>query len=317
MGARQDTGPQATPGSSTQGATPGTQGASDAFLDPRAEQQIKDLCMVQVALEAQGGASTQKLPDLDTLQARKGQELNILDAEIDFITETFSDIPVRPQESTLKKLTQSELLPPPFSYPVPFDLAVDANAPEFVAKQRIEFLVLMKHSNDSSLPWGFPDREVLQALFSYIKTVCDHDQIMEAVQWIRVDAANIATIMLSSINLALMNMIRHAICSYQGHDGFKFETYAKAAFVKKYGLTMYIPKDMADYATSRILRTLAYKYPALRARCGLCTRQSSPPIPQSPAWEEVTCGRCDHLTRRPRSARTSPTVPCGLQILPQ
>ena len=72
--------------------------------------------------------------------------------------------------------------------------------------------------------------------------------------------------MLSTVNLALLNMIRHAIRSYQGHDGYKFETYAKSAFVKKYGLTMYIPKDMADYATARILRTLAYKYPALRCK---------------------------------------------------
>ena len=106
-------------------------------MDPRADQQIKDLSMVQVALEAQGGASTQKPPDLDSLQARTGQALDILDTEIDFSKETFSDIPVRPQESSLKKLTQSELLPPPSSYPVPFDLVVDPSAPEFVAKQRI------------------------------------------------------------------------------------------------------------------------------------------------------------------------------------
>ena len=139
-------------------------------MDPRAERQIRDLSMVQVALEANGGASTQKPPDLDTLQARTGQDLCILDDEIDFSAETFADIPVRPAEATLKRLTQSELLPPPSSYPVPYDLVVDPNAPEFVAKQRIEFLVLMKHAKDSNLPWGFPDKDVLQALFSYVKT---------------------------------------------------------------------------------------------------------------------------------------------------
>ena len=124
----------------------------------------------------------------------------------------------------------------------------------------------MKHANDSKLPWTFPDKDVLQTLFTYVKRACDHDQIMEVAQWIRVDAAKVATIMLSSVNINLMNLVRHAIRSYQGHPGHKFETYAKSAFVKKYGLTMYIPKDMADYTTSRILRSLAYKYPALRCK---------------------------------------------------
>ena len=105
----------------------------DPHLDHRAQEQIEDLSMVQEALEATGGSNTQKPPDLTTIQARTGQDLNILDDELDFSQEKFEDIPVRPEESSLKKLTQSELLLPPSSYPVPFDLQLDANAPEFVA----------------------------------------------------------------------------------------------------------------------------------------------------------------------------------------
>ena len=77
----------------------------------------------------------------------------------------------------LRRLTQTELLPPPSSRPVPLDLEVDPNAPEFVSQQKIEFLILMKSDSDTSLPWGFPDKETLQALVAHVRDVCDHDQI--------------------------------------------------------------------------------------------------------------------------------------------
>ena len=49
MGARQATGDRNTPGSSTQGITPGpsTSAISDPHLDHRAQEQISDLGMVQ------------------------------------------------------------------------------------------------------------------------------------------------------------------------------------------------------------------------------------------------------------------------------
>ena len=58
-------------------------------------------------------------------------------------------------------MTAAELLPPPSSYPVPLDLTVDPDAPEFVSSQRIEFLVIMKKEGDSAEPWGFPDKDPL------------------------------------------------------------------------------------------------------------------------------------------------------------
>ena len=80
------------------------------------------------------------------------------------------------------------------------------------------------------------------------------------------DDSNIASMMLSTINLPLMEQVRHAIRIYTGVAGHKFESYAKSSFVKKYGITMYLPANQAGFKDTRILRTLAYKYPALRCK---------------------------------------------------
>ena len=150
--------------------------------------------------------------------------------------------------------------------PIPLDLVVDPSAPEFVSQQRIEFLILMKSSTDGTLPWGFPDKDTLQKLLAHVREECDHDQITEVALWSRVDASNIATMMLSTINLPLMEQVRHAIRTYEGHQGNKFESYAKSSFVKKYGITMYIPANQAGFKDTRLLRTIAFKYPALRCK---------------------------------------------------
>ena len=78
--------------------------------------------------------------------------------------------------------------------------------------------------------------------------------------------------MLSTINLPLMTQVRHAIRVYTGHAGHKFESYAKSSFVKKYGITMYIPANQGGFKDTRILRTLAYKYPALRCKMRIIHR---------------------------------------------
>ena len=89
---------------------------------------------------------------------------------------------------------------------------------------------------------------------------------MVVALWVRVDAAGIATMMLSTVNLPLMTKVRHAIRCYTQVPGYKFETYAKISFIKKYGITMYIPANNASVKPARILRTLAFKYPVLRCK---------------------------------------------------
>ena len=69
--------------------------------------------------------------------------------------------------------------------------------------------------------------------------------------------------MMSTLNFRLFKQIRHAIRILTGWEGYRIETYEKAEFVKKYGLTMYIPKDNANLSAGQLLRTLFYKYPDL------------------------------------------------------
>ena len=87
---------------------------------------------------------------------------------------------------------------------------------------------------------------------------------MDTVRWIRVDpATEISSIMLSTLNYDLFKRIRHAIRVYTGLEGYKIETYEKAEFVKRYGLTMYVPRDNANLTAGQLIRTLFFKYPEL------------------------------------------------------
>ena len=133
------------------------------------------MAKVEEACFILGGMQSQKAPDLDNLPTRIGQNIIPEDKFLDFESADFDNLPVRPEESTLRRLTAAELLPPPSSYPVPLDLDVDPDAPEFVSSQRIEFLVIMKKEGADAEPWGFPNKDQLQALFDHCRDICDHD----------------------------------------------------------------------------------------------------------------------------------------------
>ena len=178
------------------------------------DTEAADISRVNEALHIHGGAHSQRAPDLQNLTPRIGQDIQVIDDCLDLETADFDCLPVRPEEHTLQNLSHRDLLPPPSSHPVPLDLVVDPNAPEFVSNQRIEFLVIMRKEGDQQSPWGFPDIQVLQELLNYVRDVCDDDQIMLVALWVRVDAAKIASMMLSTVNLALMNKVRHAIRCY-------------------------------------------------------------------------------------------------------
>ena len=172
--------------------------------------------------------------------------------------------PQRPAESSLPKLTHVDLLPPESSCPVPFELDEDPAAPAFVKEQRIEFLLLQRPVNDPEAPWNLPPATVLQDVFDYVREECDHDQIMEVVMWSRVEkATGITSIMMSTVNISLMNKVRHAIRLYKKYSGFSLETYSKSQFVRKYGISMYIPKENAKLSPVRLLRSLFYRNPVL------------------------------------------------------
>ena len=90
---------------------------------------------------------------------------------------------------------------------------------------------------------------------------------MDTVFWIHVDkATTISSMMLCTVNYRLFNEVRHRIRTYDGIDGFRVETYEKAEFVKKYGLTMYVLRDNANLSPTTVIRTLMFKYRDLHTK---------------------------------------------------
>ena len=69
--------------------------------------------------------------------------------------------------------------------------------------------------------------------------------------------------MMSTVNLKLMSEARHAIRLFQGHPGYRLETYGKAQFIQKYGLTIYVTRENANLRPVRLLRSLFFKNPSL------------------------------------------------------
>ena len=259
-------------------STPGSHAGSEhtarasRLVDPRLE---KDMDKVRKAVEVAGGLMGQHPPDFSKLKARDGEKLEVIQEWFNFEDEDFDDIPARPDENTLRKITADELLPPPSDQIVPLDFVLDGQEHSFVANQRIEFLVLRRPVLDSDAPWDFPSEEQLRAMYSAVRQKCDHDLILDVCQYSRVDPkTGIATMMLSTVDLALMLRVRHEVRVYMGHMGYKYETYSKSAFMKKYGITMYIQRENGDINPYRILRTLFYKYRHLKCNVNLLSRRT-------------------------------------------
>ena len=78
--------------------------------------------------------------------------------------------------------------------------------------------------------------------------------------------------MLSTIHLPLFKCIRHEIRVYAGFPGFKCETYSKITFMQKYGVTLYVPKEVSGMNEKRLFKTLFRKYRYLNVRFLILTR---------------------------------------------
>ena len=258
---------QATPGDPSPGEQAGTPGMSSEMAllrtDPPVLTQVQiDLQNVRNAVEQAGGLVSQKPPDLEKMKARVGQDLEILNEVLDIGDQVFA--PERPDEQTLHKLTTKDLLPPSSTAPVQIDYEHDPTDYDFVQERRVEFLVMMKPRTVPSTAVRFLTQEQLQTLFDHIRNKINNIQIMETVLWTRVEkVTEISSIMLSTVNYPLFNAVRHYIRAYTQIEGFRVETYEKAEFVKKYGLTMYIPRDNANLCPAKLIRALMFKYPEL------------------------------------------------------
>ena len=172
----------------------------------------------------------------------------------------------RPDEGSLQRIDYKDLLPPPSSASVPIDFEFDASLPEYVREQKIEFLLVQKPTG-SELAWAFPSEENLHKIWTFVRNKLDSDYILDVCLWCRLDKmTGIASIMLSTINLQVMTQVRHEIRIYEEIEGLKFETYCKTLFIKRYGISMYIPKEHAGLSPQRILRALFYKQRDLYTR---------------------------------------------------
>ena len=270
---------QTTPGSTTQGTPGTTPGTTDRHATPgegittQMEQmgsgsapiptQVQlDLIQVRQAVEQAGGLISQKAPDLEKMKPRIGQDLEVLNETLDIGDQIIA--PIRPAEKDLPRLTSKDLLPPSSTAPVPIDYEHADGDHEFVQERRVEFLVMMKSRTNPTEAVKFLDEPQLQALFDHVRNSFDDIQIMDTVLWIRVEkGTKISSMMLSTVSYRLFNEVRHAIRAYQRIPGYKIETYEKAEFVKKYGLTMYVPRDNANLCPSKLIRALMFKYPEL------------------------------------------------------
>ena len=267
-----DTGRQPTP----QRGTPCTTDVDTPFSDSNPiiiqagnlgekDKNVSDESKVSEAVKLAGGLIYQNKPDPANQKAGKGQELKVNTGK--FTADEFDlaePVPVRPDATTLRRITEEELRPPPSSMLVPLEPTY--NLPDFVTDQRIEFLIVVRSESAPEDAWGFPTEEVFQKMYNSVRDEHeDHPQIFDVALWHRIDKNGIASIMLSTCNLPLMTAIRHSIRIYKGHHGFAFESYNKRKFIKRYGISLYVPKENAGYKFRTIGRTLFCKYPDLKS----------------------------------------------------
>ena len=221
-----------------------------------------DLLEARSAIEQAGGLISQTPPDLANLKPCEGQTVEICNEALDI--EARIPQTIRPAEHTLYRLTSEELLPPSSTDPILLDYVHDVNDYEFVQECSIEFLVMSRKLNTPTAGLFFLEQKDLQALFDFVRTCHDHIQIIGTVRWIRVyKVTEISPVMMSTLIDGVFKEIRHTIRVYGDLLGYLVETYEKAEFVKKYGLTMYGPSDNANLTAGQLLRTLFYKYPEL------------------------------------------------------
>ena len=126
---------------------------------------------------------------------------------------------------------------------------------------------MKKNRNNRTIPASFLLEDELQKLFDVVRNSIDDIQKMDVILWTRVDkATTISSIMLCTVNYRLFNEVRHQIRTYNGIEGHRIETYEKSEFVKKYGPTMYVPRDNTNLSPTTLIRTLMFKYKELYAK---------------------------------------------------
>lgn len=90
----------------------------------------------------------------------------------------------RPLEATLQGIDLNDLLPLLSVGPVPTDFQFGPTLPEYVSKQRIEFLLVQKPTNMKAA-WSFPSEERMRIVWNNVHNKLDSDYILNVCLWCR------------------------------------------------------------------------------------------------------------------------------------
>ena len=179
----------------------------------------------------------------------------------------------RPEESTLQRIDFKDLIPPASSSEVPSDFQFDLTLPEYVREQKIEFLLVQKAIDDKA--WSFPTEETMHQIWNHVRNKLDSDYILDVCLWCRFEkSTSITSLMLSTVNLPVMEEVRHEIRKYHDIVGMRFETYNKTLFIKRYGISMYLPKEQAGLYSLTVLGWPKNLNPMTRTSSSMCQKGS-------------------------------------------
>ena len=228
--------------------------------------QRQDVARVRDLVQRAGGLHHSKPLHPSAPPPKKmGMEIKVVNITMDEDAIPEPELkPDRPEESTLRRISRAELMPPPLT--VPDDIIVDISAPlDLVKEQNIVFIVAMIDKDNPQGNLQTPNEETLEMLFDGIReNNCEMEDISDVAVSARLDRdSKLATITLNTINMRVFEHLRKEIREFSAVEGFTFETYSKLDYMSACGLTTYIPKSHKCYLPRAFMRFLFEKYPDL------------------------------------------------------
>ena len=166
---------------------------------------------------------------------------------------------------TLDRISRDDLRPPPSSLPEGIESLEFLPSNEEVKLQNIQFLVILRSTEDETLPWRFPTEDEPEELFEYIQDQVEHIDVIRVAVKAYVDEAGIACMILSTYNREIFNQLRQEIRDYEEITGFQCDTFSKFAFTKRNTASLYVPYRHRRYIYRRLFRALFTHYPQLEA----------------------------------------------------
>ena len=124
----------------------------------------------------------------------------------------------------------------------------------------------MRDNQDVNAPWAFPNYEMMEDLYDSIMSelVIDEPNVFDVAITYGVDkSSGMASITLYTLNMPVFNLVRQAIRSYTGKEGYTFESYSKIAFMKQNALTIYVPRKYKWAVYIPLMRKLFDNYHSL------------------------------------------------------